>query len=385
MKIRRFLEKDSRSALARVRAELGPDAMILSNKKLGNQVELVAAIELDESAIQQAEAQSVGPASDQPGQPAGSSGASLGELQREMGNLRNMIENRLAQMSWRDMAGGPPAKTVLQSRLARLGLSRTLSGVISDILPADGDVDDYWDIALQMLAGRVPVMEEGRLLEKGGIVALMGATGVGKTTTLAKLAARYVLQYERQQVALVTTDCFRIGGQEQLETFAKYLGIPVVVATDGRELRAALDNLMPRKLVLVDTAGLGQRDPRMYQQYKTVNSVGYDVDTYIVLPATAQLRALREVVATFGEGALSGAFITKVDESAELGGVLDVVIDYRLPVAYVSAGQKVPRDLEPANAPALVDKAVELVDETPRAAPAGTVGGEKSRKSMVRK
>ncbi|MCB1843264.1 MAG: flagellar biosynthesis protein FlhF [Halioglobus sp.] len=400
MKIKRYLEKDSRSALARVRAELGPEAVILSNKNVGGQVELVAAIDLDESAFTEtdtAPAPAPQPAASraqprlQPvppahAEPAGfdAGGASLAELQRELGNLRSMIENRLSQMSWRDMAGRPPAKAVLQSRLAQLGLSRTLSGVISDILPAEGDVEEYWEVALQMLASRVPVMREDALIDDGGVVALLGATGVGKTTTIAKLAARFVLRHERDQVALITTDCYRIGGQEQLQTFARYLGIPVMVATDARELRAALDHLMPRRLVLVDTAGMSQRDPRLHEQFSMLKSVGYDVDAYVVLPATAQLRALREVVNLFGEDALAGALVTKVDESADLGGVLDVLIENRLPVAYVSGGQKVPKDLVPAASRALIDQAVALASAEPDVETDVTREGQLFQTAMVR-
>ncbi len=392
MKIKRYLEKDSRSALARVRAELGPDAVILSNKKVGGQVELVAALDLDENALHSAAAS---PEQTRPAVPSGlsppatpggfdSNGATLGELQRELGNLRSIIENRLSQMSWRDMAGRPPAKAVLQARLAQLGLSRTLCGVISDILPADGNVEEYWDVALQMLASRVPVMREDALLDEGGVVALLGATGVGKTTTIAKLAARFLLRHQRDEVALITTDCYRIGGQEQLQTFARYFGIPVVVATDDQELRAALDYLMPRRLVLIDSAGMSQRDPRMQEQFNRLNAVGYDVDAYVVLPATAQLRALREVVGLFGEDALAGAFITKVDESADLGGVLDVLIEHRLPVAYVSAGQKVPKDLVPASAHALIEKAVALANEEASAVPDAQSEGQLFNTAMVR-
>ena len=239
-------------------------------------------------------------------------------------------------------------------------------------------------MALQMLASRVPVMREDALLDDGGVVAFLGATGVGKTTTIAKLAARFVLRHQRDQVALITTDCYRIGGQEQLQTFARYLGIPVVVATDDHELREALDYLMPRRLVLIDSAGMSQRDPRMREQFNTLNAVGYNIDSYVVLPATAQLRALREVVSLFGEDALAGAVITKVDESADLGGVLDVLIEHRLPVAYVSAGQKVPKDLVPASARALIDRAVALASEEPSTAPDADREGQLFNTAMVR-
>jgi flagellar biosynthesis protein FlhF len=290
-----------------------------------------------------------------------SSSPTLVDLQRELGNLRGMLESELAHLSWKDMAGRPSVKAALYTRLTKLGLSRAICGAIADKLPAKGDLDTHWDKALGMLSRRVRVMGDS-MLNEGGIVALVGSTGVGKTTTIAKLAARFVMRHGTKQVALITTDCYRIGGQEQLETFANYLGIPMIVATDGKQLKAALDQLSSRKLVLIDTAGMSQRDVRLYEQFATLTSVGYDIDTYVVLSATAQQGSLNEVVQVFGKKALSGAMITKVDESSSLGGVLDVVVKNDLQLGYVSTGQKVPEDIIPARAEYLITKAVELME-----------------------
>lgn len=362
MKIKRFLDVDSRRAMAQVRTQLGADAVILSNKTVDGQVEIVAAMDFDAAAFassenraeSEPEALSFDNELDSP---------TLTDLQRELGNLRSMLEGKLSQLSWRDTAGRPSPKAALHTRLVRLGLSRALCGVICDMLPAQDDLEEYWQSALKMLGSRISVMEGDSLINNGGIVALMGSTGVGKTTTVAKLAARFVLRHGCKEVALITTDCYRIGGQEQLQTFAEYLGIPMVVATDGPQLQSALDQLSPRKLILIDTAGMSQRDLRLYEQFSTLNSVGYDIDTYVVLSATAQHRALHEVVDVFGKNALAGAMVTKVDESVGLGGVLDVVIKNRLRLGYVSQGQKVPEDLIPARVEYMIDKAVELMDQ----------------------
>lgn len=358
MKIKRFLDKDSRSAMAQVRAEMGCDAVILSSKNINGQVEMVAAMDFDESAL--SDNNFVAPA-----QPSRSSAVTesltLTDLQRELGNLRGLLEGELAQLSWKDMAGRPSVKAALYNRLTKLGLSRSLCGAIVDSLPTKGDLENVWKKALGMLARRVSVMGDS-LLNEGGIVALVGSTGVGKTTTVAKLAARFVMRHGTKQVALITTDCYRIGGQEQLETFANYLGIPMVVATDGQQLRAALDQLSSRKLVLIDTAGMSQRDIRLYEQFSTLKSVGYDIDAYVVLSATAQQGSITEVVQAFGKQALAGAMITKVDESSSLGSVLDVVVKNNLKLGYVSTGQKVPEDIIPARAEYLVAKAVELME-----------------------
>jgi len=359
MKIKRFLDKDSRRAMARIRSEMGPDAVILSNKSIDGQVELVAAMDFDEAALganYAASALDTNPLapSDEVDSPT------LIDLQRELGNLRSMLEGKLSNLAWRDTAGHRSTKTVVYNRLIRLGLSRTLSGQIMDKLAASDDLEKYWTNSLEMLGRSIPTMAGDKLLNQGGIVALVGSTGVGKTTTIAKLAARFVVRHGNKNIGLVTTDCYRIGGQEQLEVFANYLGIPMIVASDATQIKPALDKLSSKSLILVDTAGMSQRDIRLYEQFSALNSAGYDIDTYVVLSATTQQRALSEVVQVFNQE-LAGAMITKADESAGLGGVLDVVIRNRLKLAYVSIGQKVPEDLIPARSDYLVGKAVDLM------------------------
>jgi len=381
MKIKRFADTDSRSAMARIRAEMGADAVILSNKKVDGGVELVAAMDFDEAALA-ASSDYSSPAAESTLPDTQFDSPTLVDLQRELGNLRNMLEGKLSHLAWRDTTSRPSTKATIYNRLICLGLSRALSGQIVDRLGDTGDLEDYWTRALELLGRRVPVMAGDSLLNFGGIVALVGSTGVGKTTTIAKLAARFVLRHGNKQVGLVTTDCYRIGGQEQLEVFANYLGIPMIVATDAKQLRTALDKLSSRKLILVDTAGMSQRDIRLYEQFSSLNSVGYDIDTYVVLSATAQQRALHEVVQVFGS-ALKGAMITKVDESADLGGVLDVVVKNSLRLGYVSIGQRVPEDLIPARSEYLVGKAVELMEEEVTNPIEGTRNGGSASSKVV--
>ena len=352
MKIKRYLEKDSRTAMARIRAEMGSDAVILSNKRVNGLVELVAARDFDEAVL----ADKLSP--ELSASALAQETPSLVELQRELEKLRGLVEGELSQMTVRDVAGRAPANATLYKRMSKLGVSRALCGAIVDRLPPQRSLEDSWRSALDVLTARIQVREDS--LSKGNnIIALVGSTGVGKTTTIAKLAARSVLRHGGKQVALVTTDCYRIGGQEQLATFANYLGIPVAVATDAKQLEATLAKLSKKKLVLIDTAGMSQRDIRLYEQFQTLNSVGYDIETHVVLSATAQPSSLNEVVRVFGSDALTGAIITKLDEATSLGGVLDTVIKNRLKLSYFSVGQRVPEDIMPARAEYLVSSAVE--------------------------
>jgi flagellar biosynthesis protein FlhF len=357
MKVRRFVGKDSRSTMAQVREELGPDAVILSHKKVDGQVELLAALNLEEARLGTDSAIALEAVASTVVEDTANS-PTLIDLQKELGNLRCLLEGQLSQLAWREMAGQPSAKATVYSRLVKLGLSRTLCRKIVDKIPARGELAEHWKAAQGLLAQGIQTIPEDELLDKGGIVALVGSTGVGKTTTIAKLAASAIIRYGSKQVALLTTDCYRIGAQEQLATFADYLDVPMVVATNGKQLAAGLDQLSSRKMILVDTAGMSQRDSRLHEQLSMLMSVGHNINTYVVLPATAQQRALHEVVEVLDRQSLSGAIITKVDESASLGGVLDVVIRKRLKVAYVSAGQKVPEDITPARADELISSAI---------------------------
>jgi len=389
VKIKRFFDKDSRSAMLQVRAEMGPDAVILSSKNINGQVELVAAMDFDEQELRTAEQQAYtadqattrtrAAVADEPVSVASvNGGATLEDLQKELGNLRGLLEGELAQLAWREMAERPSVKAALLSRLNQLGLSRPLCNAVVDKMPSRGELEQLWKACLELLTRRIQVTGDA-LLNEGGIIALVGSTGVGKTTTIAKLAARFAMRHGHREVGLITTDCFRIGGQEQLETFADYLGIPMIVATDGQQLQAALEQLANRKLVLIDTAGMSQRDVRLLQQFQTLKSVGFPIDAYVVLSATAQTGSLNEVVKVFGRSALAGAMITKTDECSELGGLIDLLIKSNLKVGYVSSGQKVPEDIAPARAENLLEKAVSLMEESTRQDEAKSAGRVQKR------
>ncbi len=197
------------------------------------------------------------------------------------------------------------------------------------------------------------------------IVALVGATGVGKTTTVAKLAARYMLRHGANRVALVTTDSFRIGAHQQLRTYGKILGLPVYIANDADELRTTLEGLRDKDLVLIDTAGMSQRDLRLNEQFELLRQssrqLSSQIQSYAVLSTTTQRVALDETLRALEQVELSGCILTKTDETVALGEALSVVRRHRLPVAYVCDGQRVPEDIHPARAAKLVSQAVALM------------------------
>ena len=237
-----------------------------------------------------------------------------------------------------------------------------MSNQIADRLDYKGDMVATWRQALSQLAGQVTVTNDD-IINHGGIVALIGPTGVGKTTTAAKLAARYTLRHGAGRVALVTTDSYRIGAQQQLNTFGKILGAPVHVAKDANELREILLALRDKSLVLIDTAGMSPRDVRLTEQLSMLYQTGLPVRSYAVLAASAQRRSLEEVIQTFSKIELDGTILTKLDETTGLGEALSVVVQYALPVAYISDGQRVPEDLHPARSNNLINRSLSMMQD----------------------
>jgi len=279
----------------------------------------------------------------------------------EMRSMRGFIEEQLANFAWSDNVRRQPGRMKLMQDLLCAGFSPSLSRHLQQNLPDDFSHAQGREWASDVLERNLPcgTLQED-LIDQGGVFALVGPTGVGKTTTAAKLAARFALKHGVDQLALITTDAYRIGAQDQLRIYGKILGIPVQTIHDQASLSSALQYLSKKKLVLIDTAGLGQRDERVAEQIALLRST--QAKRLLVLNATVQGETLEEIVNAYADRQFNGCVLTKIDEAVRLGAVLDVVIRHRLKIQYVSNGQRVPEDLHHPNPKYLIHRSLR---ETP--------------------
>ena len=454
MKIRRFFGKDMREALNQVKHELGSDAVIMSNKKLADGVEIVAAYDnepapaaaqkpvspsasapsrlgaaptmsaepkkaikpsaslseiIGESgsdslkALLEKQQQSLGttqlPESSAPEtrqEPQISSPASnyqrpqvaphkqtsnvasmddykasstraeqvedsaIDDIRQELKSLRDVLEFQVSGLLKQEKQRAHPLQSFLVSRLVDMGINHALAEDVVSYAPETANEREAWLFILKLLANKLRTGTDD-ILTKGGVVALVGPTGCGKTTTIAKLAAQYAQKHGADKVAMVTIDSYRIAAYDQLATYGKILGCPVKKAANAQELSDVLYQFRNKKLVLVDTAGFGQRDARLIKQLETLNAnTSIKVDKYLVVQANSQRQVLEKTFSAFQQDTMKGCIFTKLDECYSLGEAVSVAIQRGLPVSYLTDGQKVPEDLKIADAKYLVSAAAKL-------------------------
>jgi len=383
MKIKRFQATDVRQAIKEVREVLGPDAVILSNNRVDGGVEIVAATDYDEAQFKrQSQTRPVEPAQSprveinpaaeaaphiephvQATQNIWSQEPTLIQMRKEISGLKDMLQNQLSDLAWKDMEHNSPIQVQLLQRFLQMGIQVDVAKKFTSHARESDDLELTWRQSLGKLASEIP-LDNDDIITQGGIYALVGPTGVGKTTTVAKIAARCALKHGAKNVALITTDCYRIGGQEQLRTYARILGVPVRVAKTHKELGDALNDLLDRRFILIDTAGMNQRDMQLAEKFSVLKQQSPKIKNYLTVSATTQASGLNDIINTFSHLELSGCILTKTDETNSLGGAISALIRHKLPLAYVCNGQQVPEDFSLARPNILVKQASDLMNET---------------------
>jgi len=427
MKIKRFLAPDMRQAMRDVRTEQGADAVILSTRRLEEGIEIIAAVDYDEALMREAarvnapaptvtkppvtEAakETLKPVSretlkerakeaireaakETPKEAAKETRAATpppppppplplptmeiaalqpmieqhaletARMRTELGGLRQLLEQQLSSLAWNDMERRSPMRARVLRDMSRLGIDTDVARRLIDELPEDINADQARYLPLGLLSRSLKVSGRG-LADVCGVTALVGPTGVGKTTTIAKLAACAVMHHGPAKVALVSTDHYRIGAAAQLEHYGRLLGVRVYPAYDAVGLAQTLHLLRDHHTVLVDTAGVSGSDPRLQQQMEVLREASAHGATQLraclVLAANAQAPALDESVRAYLPIKPSACIATKLDEAPSLGGLLSVLIRHGIPLDCTTDGQRVPEDISAADARVLVCRAAQ--------------------------
>ena len=376
MNIRKIFGKDSREALREVKRLLGPDAAVLSNRSVEGGVEITAIAAVD---IPNAAESAIGnevPAPDRKREvlrPAGQeSGADVQApvaealtqtLLKELASMRSTIEQQIEGLAWGEAQRRDPARMALLRMLLQAGMSPALSRRIMDRLPAGLNAAAGAEWIQTAVARNLPLAATDEMINSGGVYALMGPTGVGNTTTTAKLAARCVVRHGADSLALLSTDSYRIGGQEQLRIYGRILGVTVHAVHDAADFQRTLSELSSKHLVLIDTVGVGQRDQMVGEQLSLL--CAGNARRLLLLNATSSAQTLDDVVLAYKGAGLHGCIITKTDEAVHTGPVLDTAIRHRIALHYVANGQRVPEDLHAAHREFLIRTAFKTVRDNP--------------------
>lgn len=394
MNIKRFFGKNSKLALSKVRETLGDDAVILSNRtvKGGNEIMAFSSEEMDSIALEsdaevtlsnnvvedsrtstleemfrkrmQSENESTPKPSlnddvvsesnnemieatlAQTKAQAKEVNTQIASMMVEMRNMRNIIESQLAEISWGATQQRAPVKSKILSAMLNAGFSPGLAKQLAENIPEKQNEADAKKWVQSVLLKNLEVMtKEEELLDQGGIYAIIGPTGVGKTTTTAKLAARHVMKHGADKIGLITTDSYRIGGHEQLRIYGKILGVMVHTVKDEADLKIALHELKNKHTILIDTVGVSQRDKMVTEQIAMLSNKKLNIKKLLCLNATNTGDTLIDVIKAYKGQGLAGCVMTKIDEAITLGNVLDVMIREKLKLHYVTNGQRVPEDL----------------------------------------
>ncbi len=438
MSVKRYFAETARECLRKVKEELGPDAIVVSNKPVEGGVEMVA---MSESGLEALSRQTAPRAIDPPRPSAPAKAASrdfarepaadadsdytvslsakaraqpvisawnppqLGAIERprvrplpersapaeaprarvadrpravaapkapeqaplqvtqlmdEMASIKSLLERQLAGFAWGDMSRQAPTRALALAEMLDAGFSGELARKLAADMPPDLGLEEGRKWLKGALNRRLRTLGgDNDIIERGGVFALVGPTGVGKTTTTAKLAARCVVRYGADKLALLTTDGYRIGAHEQLRIYGRILGVPVHVVRDGEDLRHTLSDLRDKHMVLIDTVGMSQRDRMVAEQAAMLTRAG-EVSRLLLLNATSRGDTLDDVIRAYAGEDLAGCILTKMDEAASLAPAVDAVVRHGLLLAYVTNGQRVPEDLHLPNRNYLLHRAFKL-------------------------
>ena len=276
-------------------------------------------------------------------------------MMAELRAMKGLIEDRFGALAFMEKLQTNPRRATLTQRLLDAGFSPALIRKLAESLASDCEDDLAWAAGV-LEHNLIAAEHESALEDNGGVYALIGATGVGKTTSTAKIAAAFATKHGSGNLGLITLDAYRVGAQEQLRTYGRILGVPVHTAHDRASLDDLLDLLTAKKMVMVDTAGMAQRDTRTRELLDMLSH--RSVQRLLVVNAAAQGETIEDVLLAYRAATCTGMILSKLDEAVKLGPALDAAIRHKLKIVGIANGQRVPEDWHRLSSSALVQRAL---------------------------
>jgi len=279
------------------------------------------------------------------------------DMMNELRSMKGLIEDRFGALAFMEKMQRFPAQAQLIQKLLDCGFSPALTRKLVETLPTDVNDETAWAASVlerNLLTGEA----EASLEDQGGVFALIGSTGVGKTTSAAKIAAAFATKHGAGNLGLITLDAYRVGAHEQLRAYGRILGVPVHTAHDRASLEDLLELLASKKMVLIDTAGMAQRDTRTRELLEML--AHRSIQKLLVINASAQGETIEDVMISYRAAACKGIVLSKMDEAVKLAPALDALIRHKLKVVGVANGQRVPEDWHRLSAHALVHRALRV-------------------------
>ena len=277
------------------------------------------------------------------------------DMMCELRSMKGLIEERFGALAFMEKLNRQPGQARLTQKLLDCGFSPALIRKIGDSLPMDAADESAWAAGV-LERNLITAEADAPLEDQGGVYALVGATGVGKTTSTAKIAAAFATKYGASNLGLITLDAYRIGAHEQLRAYGRILGVPVHTAHDRASLEDLLELLAGKKMVLIDTAGMAQRDARTRELLDMLSH--RSIKKLLVVNAASQGETIEDVMISYHASVCAGIVLSKMDEAVKLGPALDALIRLKLKVVGVANGQRVPEDWHRLSANALVHRAL---------------------------
>lgn len=363
MRAQIFLGQSTTEALEKVREAFGADAVVLAirDKETGVEITAMAALQgpPDGFARRRSDFETNSNNKSQSVEP---------DIRHLVTDLKALLKNNIAPSSWDQIRRGSTQQAECLRVLLQAGFSTQLCGEFTDIVKSELTTSpdtSFLPELKRIIANRLSILDPFKVFDEGGLFPLFGVTGVGKTTLLAKIVTRCVLRYGRENIAILTTDNFRIGARDQLETYSKIIDVPITTIRSSDDLEFHLNQVRTKKVLMVDTAGLSQRDLSLIEQVSLLSSQIPTAKPILVLSATLSRNSIEDVVLTYKRalsergGRIHSVVITKTDEAAQLGPVIDCVIRHGMPLLFLTNGQRVPEDLSFPDPGYLADRALE--------------------------